>query len=101
MVYGTPWTGKEGLGENISAPVKALCFIERGKDVSLHRIDDCVFLSRIFNQLIIPREERQMDRLIYIVERIMTETPCYIYQCNRDREKPEQIWAQIRKDGKE
>ncbi len=97
-VYGTPWTGKEGLGENMSAPVKALCFIERGEEVSLRRIETFDFISRIFNQLIVPREEKQMDRLIYLVGRIMQEIPCYNYQCNRDLEKPELLWKQIREE---
>lgn len=28
--FGTPWNGKENWGENISAPLAAICFIERG-----------------------------------------------------------------------
>ena len=98
IVYGTPWTGKEGLGENISAPVKALCFIERNNEVSIERIKEYVFLSRIFNQVIIPRQEKQMNQLLSLFERIMQEIPCYLYHCNREKEKPEEIWEQIRKD---
>ena len=98
MVYGTPWTGKEGLGENISAPVSALCFLERSEEVSLKKIDKIEFISRMFNQLIIPKDEQHMNRLIDLIGRIMQEIPCYIYRCNRELEKPEILWKQIREE---
>ena len=28
--YGSPWMGKHGIGNNISAPLKAICFLRRG-----------------------------------------------------------------------
>ena len=31
--FGTPWNGKENWGENISAPLQGVCFIERGRSI--------------------------------------------------------------------
>ena len=31
-VYGTPWNGKHRLGENISAPLRAVCILERAEE---------------------------------------------------------------------
>ena len=33
LVYGSPWNGKHGLGNNICVPLKAICILERGENV--------------------------------------------------------------------
>ena len=30
-IYGTPWQGKENIGNNISVPLKAVCLLERAE----------------------------------------------------------------------
>ena len=32
IVFGSPWDGKHHLSTNISVPLKAICFLERGKE---------------------------------------------------------------------
>ena len=36
--YGTPWCGKHRLGNNVDAPVKAICILERGEENSIEEI---------------------------------------------------------------
>lgn len=31
-VYGSPWQGKHNIGSNVSFPLKAVCFLERGEN---------------------------------------------------------------------
>lgn len=37
-VYGSPWNGKHHLSTNISVPLKAICFLERGKENHIEQI---------------------------------------------------------------
>ena len=37
-VFGTPWNGKHRLGTNGSAPVRAICVLERGVQNNIERI---------------------------------------------------------------
>ena len=39
-VFGTPWNGKEGRGMNGSAPLHALCFLEKSEEVSVSLLKD-------------------------------------------------------------
>ena len=38
MVYGSPWMGKHSVGNNVSFPLKAICFLERGTRNSVERL---------------------------------------------------------------
>lgn len=38
IVYGTPWDGKHHLSNNISAPLKAVIYLERGKENEIHEV---------------------------------------------------------------
>ena len=94
--FGTPWMGKENMGENTSAPLRALCFIKRGEDVSLRRITADEVLPKLFQQVLIPKEEEMLDRFLTLMNRLMLTTPCFLLTCNREKEKPADIWEQIR-----
>ena len=42
--YGSPWMGKHGIGTNISAPLKGICFLRRGTENRIQkqsRINGC------------------------------------------------------------
>ena len=32
LAFGSPWTGKHGLGSNICLPLKGICFLKRGAE---------------------------------------------------------------------
>ena len=47
FVYGTPWNGKHRLGENICAPLKAICILDRDienqiRDITLNAAYPCL-----------------------------------------------------------
>ncbi len=37
---GTPWAGKERLENNVQRPLKAVCFLERGKENRIRRMEN-------------------------------------------------------------
>lgn len=39
IVYGTPWDGKHHLSNNIAVPLKAIVYLERGRDNEIHEVD--------------------------------------------------------------
>lgn len=82
---GTPWMGKEFWGCNAMAPLKALCFLERGTENSLEPLPLGEASIRLFHQLLLPREQERMDRFLTLVERMLETTPCWLLRCNRER----------------
>lgn len=84
--YGTPYCGKEQLGSNTSAPVKALCFITRGEENHIEPIAEAEVLGRVFHQLLMPRDEATMLRFMALVERMLSMVQCYLLHCNMEPE---------------
>ena len=87
--YGTPWCGKEGFNTNASVPIKAICFIERAKENSIKRITPSDALTRIFHQILSPDSIASVDTLFPLLDRTLTEIPCYVLGCNISEEAAE------------
>ena len=93
--YGTPWRGKERMGENTSVPMKAVCFIQRGETVSLQRMDAKDITKKLFKQVLVPNNPMLMGQFMTLMERFVQEVPFYLYTCNMYKEEPEKLWEQI------
>ena len=94
--YGSPWRGRERLGCKESVPMKAMCFIERGDEVSLKRMTPDDAALRLMQQVMIPKEPKQMYMLISMLEQFVHTVPFYLYTCNMEKEKPEVLWEQMK-----
>ena len=84
--FGSPFCGKEQLGSNISKPVKALCFIARGRENRIERISPSDTMGRIFHQLLIPRKEDDMHIFMSLTEQLLLKVSCYLLHCNMEPE---------------
>ena len=84
--YGTPWCGKERSGENASVPLKALCFIERSKENTIKKINASEAITRLFHQILTPDTAEGVDALFPLLDRLLSELPCYVLGCNISEE---------------
>ena len=50
MVCGTPWCGKENWQTNTSAPMWALCLLERGEENAVYPVDAFRMLGELMRQ---------------------------------------------------
>ncbi len=82
MAYGTPWCGKEGFNTNASVPLKAICFVERATENSIHRISPKEAVSRIFHQVLTPSDLATLDAFLPLLDRTLNQIPCYVLGCN-------------------
>ena len=83
--YGTPWNGKENLGNKMRTPLKHICFIERSETNYVEKMakDDAV--SRIFNQVYISRENPlTVMNALQLVNRLLTDCNLWVIHCNMD-----------------
>ena len=92
MAYGSPWMGKERLGCNARAPVKALCFLEQSSENQLAPMEAELAMERMFQQVLIPGEAAGMDKLLALAEQILTSVPCYLLRCRADEEAARVAW---------
>ena len=93
---GTPWRGKEHLGENTRVPMKAVCFLQRGEEVSLRRMDAREIMLRLFKQVLVPSNPKLMGVFMNLMERFVKEVPFYLYTCNMYKEEPAKLWEQMK-----
>lgn len=82
FAFGTPWRGKERLGGKISAPLKALCFLERGAQNTIAPLDDGSAVARLFSQVLLPKDLDMADRFLALLDDLIVKTPQYLLHCN-------------------
>ena len=81
-VYGSPMNGKEGWGGNTSAPLKAICFIERSQEDKLEPLsDEREILGRLTNQLIVARKPETALLQLGLLDHLMETTPFFLLHC--------------------
>ena len=82
VAYGTPWNGKENWGTNISAPLAAVCFIERGAENSIRRAEESEMIARLVHQLYLRGEREMVSKQLTLIDSFVRGVPCYILACN-------------------
>ena len=82
-VCGTPWSGKEAMNENTSAPLGALCLLERGTENRITPIGFREALPGIIRQIYQPDDPAGLQIVLLMLERLK-DVPCYRLACNRD-----------------
>ena len=81
IIYGTPWNGKHRIGSNISAPIRAIFFLEQAKENSTARIDGFTALSLLLQQTVLPTERDDMTALLDMLGRMIEQVPTYKLKC--------------------
>ena len=85
-VYGTPWNGKERLGENVSCEMKALCFLERGEKNQISRVSADEALVRLFSQVYLPEDATASAITLDLLGDFIRNTEFYLLHCNMEDE---------------
>lgn len=88
--FGTPWQGKENLGKNHSAPLRAICFLERGAQNEIKRLEDGEAVKRLFSQILMPADPIAAMRFLELLDRTVCRIPTYLLYCNT---QPEAAWV--------
>lgn len=80
---GTPWNGKEALGENVMFPVRAFCFLEQSPENQITALKKSEVSRRIFHQVLLPKSQEQMDHFLALLEKMLSTTDFYLLRCNK------------------
>lgn len=83
VVYGCPWTGKEGWGYNGSAPLAGICILRQAPVCSIERLAPNVAAEQIVRQCHIPRES-PLGALTVLrcLDRVLAEVPVWTMGCD-------------------
>lgn len=88
-VWGSPRSGKEGWNNPISAPLKAIAFLERGDKNKITPISPAEIFDKAFMQFYFPKNRETAELTAKIINRLLYSVPLYKLQCNMDIEAAE------------
>ena len=77
--FGSPWTGKHGIGTNISMPLKGICFLQRGTENKIQKAMPEKWLQELIRQCFLP-EEQYSDLVLQLAQKI----PLWEMSCTKD-----------------
>lgn len=84
IAYGTPWNGKEGMGENRSCPVRGLCFLDRGVENEIHAIPTEEAAMRLFPQIYLPSEACAVEKTMDLLDEFVWRVSFWHLHCNME-----------------
>ena len=70
--YGTPWCGKDGINQNIKAPLAGICFLSQAKENRIYRLFGAEAVRHVLSQTMF-RYWRPEDaqRLMQLVDNLL------------------------------
>jgi hypothetical protein len=83
-VYGSPWNGKHGRGQNISALLKGVCIIKRAKENSIEKISPALALKFLFEQSLGFDDEKSATKVLEILSLVTMQANFYVLHCNME-----------------
>lgn len=89
QVYGSPWNGKHGLGNNIDVPLKAICILERGEKNEISQISAKEAVPMLLQQSNRPQNPQLLLKYLEIIDNISHKTTFYHLKCNMEPEAAE------------
>jgi hypothetical protein len=81
-VYGTPWNGKHQLDTNTRAKIKGICQIYQAKENVIEKVSPSDMLMTVLNQTIRPTEVDKFDKLIDLIDKLLSKVDLYKLGCN-------------------
>ena len=86
LVCGAPWSGKHGLEENITVPLKGICILERGAENRIWPIEAEEAMPMLTKQTYCPLKENKMKVFDGLVRTLAERVPLWKMQCNKEPE---------------
>ena len=96
MLCGTPWSGKNAINTNVTVPLRAIVFIERGAENSIRRLDPLRSYFYLTSQLARPYYDVNLGKkLVEFSELLLAKVPIYCLTCNISTEAVETVIKEL------
>lgn len=84
FVYGTPWSGKTPLNNNVKHPLKAVVFLSRGDENKIKKMDALNAVLNLSHQLPNPFYDSEIGtKTVNFIKKLYEiNTPVYDLECN-------------------
>ena len=99
IIYSSPWNGKEHRGNNVSAPLSSVIFLERGiKNSYIELTDKSEIYIKLLSQIYLPLEKDKREKALKNIDIIRDKINFYLIKVNTDISSAEMSYERIIKD---
>ena len=84
IAYGSPWSGKHGLGANVCMPLAGICILSRGKENSIQPADPERVLPLLLHQCYGAEDPKHNSAAEKLVGMLMERVPLWEMACTKD-----------------
>lgn len=91
VVSGTPWCGKDLLQNNITIPLQAIVFLERGNNI-IQDLSTKDKILKLYKNSIRPRNEHLIHNTSLTIEQLALQIPIIQYQATIDESSVEVLY---------
>ncbi len=74
---GTPFSGKSDLSNNITVPLKSVCFIHRSEQNEIKKLSPSESMDLLFGQILRPSRPQAITLLFEILDSFFKKVPVY------------------------
>lgn len=99
--YGTPWSGKYDISVDTRVPVAGIAVVERGEVNSIEPFGGIAAIHAILKQVNRPKAKEYREKLLELLDKLITQVPVWKLHCNMDPEAAEVSYSAMRKKGTE
>lgn len=89
LAFGSPWTGKHGLGENVCFPLAGISVLHRGSENRIRRVRPADVMELLLHQAFQPEGVSPVPELL---ERLVERVPLWEMECTKDPEAARVAW---------
>ena len=95
-IYSSPWNGKERRGNNISAPLKAIIFLNRGETNTYRKVvDKNEIYINLLSQTYLPKQKDKREKALKLIDILLRNTNFYIINVNKDISAAQMTYKEI------
>lgn len=94
-IYGNPWAGKEGLKDNVKAPLKHICQIVRSETNHTEPMTKQEGMNLLLNQVYMPINPMARIKTLQLINRIADSVNFWKISCNMDDDAAEVSYKAI------
>lgn len=95
FAYGTPWSGKERLNNNMKTPLKKIFFVERAKESECIAYDGDI-LKALLPQIYRPADTKAFVKTLELVDEVIKKTEFYLAKCTPDEASANATYEKIK-----
>lgn len=98
FAYGSPWSGKHGLANNVCVPLKGICSLRRGSQNLIYRTGAKNLIDLLRRQVHIPADPFLLQKTYALVDALVQMVPLWEMDCNKEPDAAKISYAAMSRD---